>query len=150
MPVTDSMLIYQFLTSPTQQQVQDIIALYRGAAWWSEENDDEGLVGKIVRGSHCFLAVLDHTRLIGMGRAISDCVHDAYLQDVTVHFDYQHRGVGRRLVNFLIEKLRSDGIQWIGLVAGRGSHPFYRPLGFSAMPDSTPMLLDNERWLCNL
>jgi len=150
MTVADNTLTYQFLTSPTQQQIQDIIVLYRGAAWWSEEKDDEGLVGRIVKGSHCFLAVLDHTRIIGMGRAISDRANDAYLQDVTVHLDYQRRGVGSRLVNCLIERLRLDGIQWIGLVAGRGSHPFYHPLGFSVMPGSTPMLLDDERWSCNL
>lgn len=149
MPVTGDTLAYRFLTAPTPRQIQDIIVLYRGAAWWSDENDDEGLVDRLVRGSHCFLAAMDHAGIIGMARAISDGVHDAYLQDVTVHSDYRHRGVGRRLVRRLIERLRADGIQWIGLIAGGGSHPFYHPLGFSVMPDATPMLLDNERWLCN-
>ena len=143
------MLTYQFLLSPTPQQVQEIISLYREAAWWSDEKDDEGLVSRIVEGSHCFLAALDNSRIIGMGRAISDHAHDAYLQDVTVHPDYRHRGVGHHLVNRLIERLRLDGIEWIGLIAGRGTYPFYHPMGFSAMPNSTPMLLDYCRWLCN-
>jgi len=143
------MLTYLFLTSPTPQQTQEIIFLYREAAWWSEERDDEELVAKIVRGSHCFLAALDHARIIGMGRAISDHAHDAYLQDVTVHSDYRRKGVGRRLVNRLVERLQSDGIQWIGLIAGRGTHPFYHSMGFSVMSDSAAMLLECYRRPCN-
>ncbi|MDR2861293.1 MAG: GNAT family N-acetyltransferase [Syntrophobacterales bacterium] len=139
------MLTYQFLTSLTPRQTQEIISLYRGAAWWSAERDDEGLVDRIVKGSHCFLTAQDHGKIIGMGRAISDHAHDAYLQDVTVQSDYRRRGVGRHLVSCLIERLQLDGIRWIGLIAGRGTHPFYHPLGFSVMPDSTPMLLDKPR-----
>ena len=139
----NNMITYQFLTSPTPRQAGEIILLYREADWWSDARDDEELVGKIVRGSHCFLTAMDNEMIIGMGRAISDHAHDAYLQDVTVHVDYRRGGVGSCLVRGLIERLRLDGIRWIALIAGGGNHPFYHPLGFSVMPASTPMLLLN-------
>ena len=135
------MLDYQFLTTPTQTEILEIIHLYRQASWWSDERDDGELVTNIIRGSHCFLAAIEDTRIIGMGRAISDRAHDAYIQDVTVHPDFQHRGIGHEMMKHLIDRLQSDGIHWIGLIAGRNTHPFYRPLGFDDMAEATPMLL---------
>jgi spermidine synthase len=138
------MIDYQFLTTPTHDQILEIIHLYRQASWWSDERDDEELVKNIILGSHCFLAALEESRIIGMGRAISDRAHDAYIQDVTVHPEYRHRGVGHEILKHLVERLRGDNLRWIGLIAGRNTHPFYRLLGFEDMPDSTPMLLKRK------
>ncbi|HPX56205.1 MAG TPA: GNAT family N-acetyltransferase [Syntrophales bacterium] len=138
------MIDYGFLTAPTHDQIMNIIDLYRRASWWSDERDDEELVRRIVTGSHCFLAVMEEKRVVGMGRTISDRAHDAYIQDVTVHPDYRHQGIGHEILDRLIERLRSDGMQWIGLIAGRNTHTFYRPMGFEDMPDSTPMLLKKK------
>jgi hypothetical protein len=44
------------------------------------------------------------------------------------------------MVSELVTRLEADGIGWIGLIAERKTHPFYRPLGFSPMADSVPML----------
>jgi hypothetical protein len=41
-----------------------------------------------------------------------------------------------------VARLEADGIDWIGLIAERKTHPFYRPLGFSPMADAVPMLKD--------
>ncbi|MBN1547327.1 MAG: GNAT family N-acetyltransferase [Syntrophaceae bacterium] len=135
------MIDYKFLTNPNKSQLLDIIHLYRLASWWSDERDDEELVLNIIRGSHCFLVVIEEGRVIGMGRAISDRAHDAYIQDLTVHPDYRNRGIGHEILKRLIARLRGEGIDWIGLIAGRNTHTFYRPMGFDDMDDSTPMLL---------
>jgi len=138
------MIDYVFLTTPTYGQIMDIIDLYRRASWWSDARDDEELVRQIIRGSHCFLAAMEESRVVGMGRSISDRAHDAYIQDVTVHPDCRHRGIGHEIVNRLLDRLQSDGMQWIGLIAGRNTHTFYRPMGFEDMPDSSPMLLKKK------
>jgi spermidine synthase len=138
------MIEYQFLTTPTHDQIFEIIHLYRQASWWSDERDDEELVENIIRGSHCFLIAMEDSRVIGMGRAISDRAHDAYIQDVTVHPDFRRRGVGHEIVKHLIDRLQGNGIHWIGLIAGRNTHPFYQPLGFEDMADATPMLLKRK------
>lgn len=76
-----------------------------------------------------------------MGRAISDRISDSYIQDVTVQENFRGRGVGTRIVRMIIERLHKDGIYWIGLIAEKGSHGFYEPIGFKKMPDSIPMIL---------
>jgi spermidine synthase len=97
-------------------------------------------VGKIIKGSHCFVAALEDRRIIGMGRAISDRASDAYIQDVTVADAFRGRGIGSQIIHQLISRLQADGLGWIGLIAEKNSHPFYQRLGFVTMPDAAPML----------
>jgi spermidine synthase len=130
-----------FLTTPTCDQIHQILSLYESTGWWTPGPDatDEAL--RLVAGSHCFLVAESNGEIIGMGRAISDRVSDAYIQDVAVRADYQHQGIGSQLVGRIIKHLQDDKIGWIGLIAERNSHAFYREIGFSEMPDALPMLL---------
>jgi spermidine synthase len=75
-----------------------------------------------------------------MGRALSDGVSDAYIQDVTVKKPYRGQGIGTQIIQKLVERLNADGLEWIGLIAEKNSHKFYRRLGFKKMPNSVPML----------
>ena len=134
------MIDYQFLLTPTQTEIARLTDLYRLARWWTDPADNPEAVAGIVRGSHCFLVARNETTIIGMGRAISDRISDAYIQDVTVDPDFRGQGIGSRIVTGLVTRLEADGIGWIGLIAERKTHPFYQPLGFSPMADSVPML----------
>jgi len=131
---------YSFLENPTAEHIHQILALYKFEGWWVESRDDVDLVERIIAGSHCFLIVEEGKRLVGMGRAISDRVSDAYIQDVAVDAAYRGRGIGREIVRRLLERLNKDGVNWVGLIAERGSHPFYERLGFGIMQDATPMV----------
>jgi aralkylamine N-acetyltransferase len=134
------MIDYQFLLTPTQTEITRLTELYRLAGWWTDPADNPAVVAGIVKGSHCFLVARKAKAIIGMGRAISDRISDAYIQDVTVDPGFRGQGIGSRLVAELVDRLEADGIGWIGLIAERKTHPFYQPLGFSPMADSVPML----------
>ena len=134
------MIIYQFISTPSQTEISRLTELYRLAGWWTDPGDNPLAVAGIVKGSHCFLTARQDNRIVGMGRAISDRISDAYIQDVTVDPEFRGRGIGSSLVRELVARLEADGIGWIGLIAERKTHPFYRPLGFSQMADSVPML----------
>lgn len=134
------MPVISFLNNPTPQQIEQIILLYRTEGWWTQGPFDPEHVVRIIAGSHCFaIATLDE-EIVGMGRAISDRASDAYIQDVTVKKTHRGRKIGKRLIQALLSRLDNDGITWIGLIAERGSHDFYRRLGFNQMSDSVPML----------
>lgn len=134
------MLTYTVLINPTNDHVKQITALYRHEGWWSKEVDDPDQVKEIIAGSHLFMVARKSDEIVGMGRALSDRSSDAYIQDVTVKKEYRGRGIGTTIIRELIKHLRSDGIEWIGLIAERGSHGFYARLGFKEMPNSIPML----------
>jgi aralkylamine N-acetyltransferase len=133
---------YKFITDPDPTEALQIMALYQMADWWGPEDEERSdLVRRLILGSHCFLAVVEDDTIVGMGRAISDGVNDAYIQDVTVTPHLRHQGVGTCIVETIVQRLHQDGLRWIGLIAADHSHDFYKRLGFMAMPYSTPMLL---------
>jgi GNAT superfamily N-acetyltransferase len=118
----------------------EIEQLYRAAGWWKEEYDARELPG-LVRSSFVFVVALDQKtgKTIGMGRAISDGISDAYLQDLVVLPAYRGLGVGTRIVKRLVESCISRGITWIALIAEPGTEHFYLPSGFSPMKGYVPM-----------
>lgn len=131
---------YTVLVDPTNEHIRQITEFYRHEGWWTKELDDPDQVRGIIAGSHLFIVAEQDHRIIGMGRALSDRRSDAYIQDVTVGKQYRGRGIGTAIIRELVRRLRSDGIEWIGLIAERGSHGFYTRLGFKQMPNSIPML----------
>lgn len=133
---------YRFITDPDPGEIKQIMVLYREADWWDErDNENHELIRRIVAGSHCFLTVRDGNEIVGMGRAISDRVNDAYIQDVIVFSRLRRQGIGTKIVEEILGRLRRDGMQWIGLIAENRTHSFYGKLGFEEMPFSLPMLL---------
>jgi len=131
---------YSFIKKPTADEISQITDLYRSENWWKQEGNNPKMIRQIAEGSHCFLVARHEGYIIGMGRAVSDGASDAYIQDVTVMDSFRGKRIGTRIVKILVDRLEKDGINWIGLIAERGSHPFYESLGFSVMENSTPML----------
>ena len=120
------------------RQIRD---LYRLAGWWSESGDSLDKLVRIISGSHCFVAAIQEPGIIlGMGRAISDRASDAYIQDIMVSPEARRRAIASSIMKAILARLERDGMSWIGLIAKQGTQPFYRGLGFSEMPDATPML----------
>jgi aralkylamine N-acetyltransferase len=133
------MVKFIFLDKPSSGQIEQLIALYKAEGWW-KKGDTRKLLDKIIAGSHCFLAAQERGMIIGMGRAISDGVNDAYIQDVTVAGCCRKGGIGSQIIKRLVLRLKKDRFRWIGLIAADGTAGFYEKLGFKKMKNSHPML----------
>ena len=119
----------------------DIIALYKQAGWWTlKDDEDHSFVDRIVAGTYVFTIAEDGDRVIGMGRAISDGVSDAYIQDVTVHKEYRRKGIGGMIIKHIVKELQDRDIGWIGLISEPGAENFYKDLGFEVMEGHTPYI----------
>jgi ribosomal protein S18 acetylase RimI-like enzyme len=133
------------LQDPTEEQIHQIVGLYRDQGWWQPGDDhSERLVSRLIAGSHCFVIATEGERIVGMGRVISDGVSDAYIQDLTVCPDRRKQGIGQLILQTLLERLHTNGIHWIGLIAEPGSGSLYRRAGFREMVASIPMLMIKE------
>lgn len=110
-----------------------VVAMYESAGWWREGEAGRAAVGPMVAGSFAFLVVTEGEHTIAMGRAISDGVSDAYIQDVVVLPTHRGRGIGGEIVTRLTRHCRERGLVWIGLVAEPGTTAFYERLGFREM-----------------
>lgn len=122
----------------------DIVALYKDAGWWEDRFDDSWVPG-VVSGSFRFAGAFDGERMVGMARALSDGVSDAYILDVTVLKSHRKQGIARRLVATLVEELESLEMDWIAGIAAPGSLPFYKSIGVEAMEGFTPLRFKGGR-----
>ena len=103
--------------------------MYADAAWISAD-DDFSFINSALAGSFLAAGAFENGRLIGMGRVLSDGVSDAYIQDVVVTPEFRGRGIGGKLVMFLVEELEKRGVDWIALAGEPGTEKFYSKLGF--------------------
>lgn len=141
----EGLISYRSVQAPTEDQANQIAALYQAQGWWQARDDDrQCLIDGIIKGSHCFVIATDGNTIVGMGRAISDGISDAYIQDLTVKEGRRSQGIGRRILLTLLERLHADGIGWIGLIAEPGSCKLYRRAGFRKMKGAVPMLMTEE------
>ena len=119
---------------------EDLKGLYKDAGWWEPSYDlNPGFLNFIVKDSAVFVGAFYKKRLIGMGRALSDLVSDAYIQDVTVLKAYRGKGTGKKIIQALIKELKKNGVDWIELVAEPGTTAFYKELGFDVLKDHIPL-----------
>lgn len=96
------------------------------AFWW------EAMPASLV-GSTCGVVVRHDSsgEVVGMGRVVGDGAFYFYIQDVAVHPDHQGRGLGRAIVNELVDQIRhqAPGHCFVGLFATPAAEALYRTLG---------------------
>ena len=82
------------------------------------------------------VSVYDRGKVAAMARMIGDMGLCYYIKDVIVHPDYQKKGIGRLLINELLNFIKSNGISgteiFVELCAMPDKIPFYEKFGFSA------------------
>ena len=82
------------------------------------------------------VSVYDRGKVAAMARMIGDMGLCYYIKDVVVHPDYQKKGIGRGLINELLDFIKSNGISgteiFVELCAMPDKIPFYEKFGFSA------------------
>lgn len=71
-----------------------------------------------------------------MARMIGDMGLNYYIKDVVVKPEYQHKGIGKMLINELMKFVKDNGIKgtsvFVELCAMPDKIPFYEKQGFSA------------------
>ena len=118
----------------SERQIIDIIALYTCAGWWNEEYNATGIPALVER-SFCFFTAQDADGcIIGMGRALSDGVSVAYIQDLAVLPKTRGMGIGSALVTHLTAYIKSAGVSSIMLMAQPGTASFYSSGGWHIIP----------------
>lgn len=76
-------------------------------------------------------------KVVGMGRLVGDGAMYWYLQEIIVLPEYQGKGIGKSIVNRLLEHIKNTAIPGtnvsVGLTAVKGKEPFYEKLGFTGI-----------------
>jgi predicted N-acetyltransferase YhbS len=87
---------------------------------------------RMLRNADIVVTARDGRRLVGISRAITDFSYCCYLSDLAVAADYQHRGIGRRLIEET-HKRAGDSTTLI-LLAAPAAETYYPKIGMVHMP----------------
>ena len=137
-------LKYNFINAADPAGKGQLEALYRQAGWWTKADEaEEGLLDRIIAGSHCFAVCVSGGEIIAMGRAVSDRAYDAYIQDVFVKPEFRGRQLGAEITKMIIQRLLDDGMKWIGLISTPEAKKLYMKLGFQQV-DRAAMILKTD------
>jgi GNAT superfamily N-acetyltransferase len=115
--------------------VAEVIALYRANDWSSAEKPDKLLPA--LRNSHSLVTARINGELVGLANAISDGSLVAYFPHMLVHPRFQRQGVGRQLMQALLE--RYSGFHQLMLTADGEAIAFYEAMGFARAGRTVPM-----------
>ena len=118
---------------------QELEAVYRAAPLGNKNADDL----EVVFGNSMFCCFArDNGSLVGAGRVLADGRDCAYLCDVAVLPNYQGTGLGKQIVERLLDK--SQGHAKIILYAVAGREPFYAKFGFLRMKTAMAMFRNRQ------
>ena len=105
-------------------------------AFWARGRNRRQL-RRLLAGSEAVVSLWRGKRLVGFGRATSDGLCRAVLWDVVVAGDLQGRGLGRQVVEALLEAPALRRVERVYLMT-TNSAGFYRQMGFT---DAAPQVL---------
>lgn len=104
---------------------------------WCEFPLEEAQAG--IDNSYMITCARDDEKAIGVVRLLWDGGYIAFLSDVIVDPDYQGQGIGKKLVESVIKRVKADmkpGYKVkMCLMAAKGKEPFYEKFGFSERPN---------------
>ena len=116
--------------------------LFRKHAFWAQERSICDL-RQMLRGSPVVVTLWRGKRLVGFGRASSDGIHRAVPWDIVVAGDLQGRGLGRQVVEALLDSPRLRRVERVYLMT-TNSAGFYQQLGFSCAEPQKLMIRTSE------
>lgn len=114
----------------------EVLSLYEAVGWSAYTRDPAALMAALAGSSYVVAARVEGA-LVGLARVVSDGVTICYLQDVLVAPDHQRSGLGRALVDKVLQPY-SLVRQTVLLTDDEpAQRSFYELLGFREVRDVT-------------
>lgn len=106
----------------------ELVRLFLMEVGWAHRVGDAESFRKMMEKSDRTVVAWDEQRVVGFGRALCDGVSNGYISMVGVAADRRGQGIGRKLVECLIQD--DVNLTWV-LRAGRDSEGFWKRMGFT-------------------
>lgn len=118
---------------------QDEYIEFRATTSWPTVKPER--VAALLKNSAFLVRAKVDGRTAGIARVLFDYGYTVYISDVIVKPEYQGKGIGRRMVEYLISKAKesvgSDDFLKFNLMAAKGKSGFYEKLGFTKRDEET-------------
>ena len=127
---------YRIVEGKENIRVEDVVRLLK-MTYWADSRPVEK-IDKSMENSKCVGLYVDGVeRLVGFARVISDYATTYYLCDVIIDEDYQHKGLGKALVSYVVSMPDYKGLR--GLLVTKDAHKLYEKYGYEIINDRAMM-----------
>ena len=96
--------------------------------------DDRNRIEKMLAHANILVTAWDGDLLVGISRALSDFAFCCYLSDLAVDKNYQHKGIGKQLIEKTHEVASEQDAQLILLAAPKAVN-YYPKIGMEQFKD---------------
>jgi GNAT superfamily N-acetyltransferase len=116
-----------YLISDDKSKIDiDVVVGYLSRSYWANKRSVEK-IKKSLEFSKCY-GVYHEGKQISFARIVTDWATIYYLCDVFVLDEYQSKGIGKKLVELIIN---SEELEWMtGLLGTKDAHELYKQYGF--------------------
>ena len=118
-------------------------SLFNKETFWARNRSIKNLKIMLANSSEV-ISIWKDTKLIGFGRATSDKVYRAVLWDIVVSKKYQREGVGKLLVNALLETKSVKNVEKIYLMSTKRA-VFYEKQNFLKVKSQKLLIHTNDK-----
>ena len=106
----------------------ELVRQFLMEAGWAHRVGDSERFRTLMENTDRTVVAWEDQQVVGFGRALCDGVSNGYISMVAVAADRRGQGIGRKLVEFLIDD--DTNLTWV-LRAGRDSKGFWKSMGFT-------------------
>ena len=113
--------------------VEDVLPLYEAVGWTNYTTKPEMLKAAYENSLHIIGAFNNDEKLIGVLRGVGDGASILFIQDILVYPEYQHQGIGTKLLQETLEKYKN--VYQIQLTTDNSMKTisFYESNGFTSL-----------------
>lgn len=125
----------EFYISSDRQEL-DVLKIHQAVkdSYWGEYRNME-MTQLTIDNSMCFGVYTKEGEQVGIARVLTDKVVFAYIMDVLIFDGFRGKGLGKKLMEHIMEHPQIKQVQTIALKT-KDAHSLYEPFGFEKVGDS--------------
>jgi len=113
--------------------LEDVLPLYEAVGWTNYTTKPEMLEVAYKNSLHIIGAFNDDEKLIGVLRGVGDGASILFIQDILVYPEYQHQGIGTKLLQQTLEKYKNVYQIQLATDDSTKTFSFYESNGFTSL-----------------
>ena len=113
--------------------VEEVLPLYEAVGWTNYTQKPEMLEAAYKNSLHIIGAFNNDEKLIGVLRGVGDGASILFIQDILVYPEYQHQGIGTKLLQETLEKYKNVYQIQLATDDSTKTVSFYESNGFTSL-----------------
>ena len=113
--------------------LEEVLPLYEAVGWTNYTTKPEMLEVAFKNSLHIIGAFNDDEKLIGVLRGVGDGASILFIQDILVYPEYQHQGIGTKLLQQTLEKYKNVYQIQLATDDSTKTVSFYESNGFTSL-----------------